>query len=101
VDARPRKISRFRGLSRWLFLALALSACASLANTPEQTLAYGRWTQCSRPSVTLQTVSVEGQITFLYANPVDRRDVVQCLSDAGHTGPPLPPPVGVGPRGGA
>jgi hypothetical protein len=87
-------------VSRWFYLALALGACATLANTPEQNLAYERWAQCSRPSVTLQWVSVDGQITFLYANPVDRRDVVQCLSDAGRIGPPLPPPVGVGPRGG-
>ena len=88
-------------VSRWFYLALALGACATLANTPEQNLAYERWPKCSRSSVTLQSVSIDGQITFFYANPVDGRDVAQCLSDAGRTGPPLPPPVGVGPRGGA
>ena len=85
----------------WSFyLALALGACATLANTPEQNLAYERWAHCSRPSVALQSVSVDGQIAFFYTNPVDTRDVAQCLSDASRTGPSLPPPVGVGPRGG-
>jgi hypothetical protein len=87
-------------VSRWFCLALALGACAALANTPKQNLAYDRWAQCSRPSVTLKSVSVEGQIGFLYTDPADRRDVVQCLSDAGHAGPPLPPPVGFQPVGG-
>ena len=86
---------------RWLCLALALGACAALANTPEQNLAYERWAQCSRSSVTLKSVSVDGQIGFHYTNPVDERDVIQCLSDAGRTGRPLPPPVGFQPKGGA
>jgi len=85
---------------RWFCLAFALGACATFANTPEQDLAYGRWARCSRPFVTLQSVSPAGQIEFLYTNPTDRRDVVQCLNDAGRIGPPLPPPVSVGPRGG-
>jgi hypothetical protein len=84
----------------WFCLALAVGACATLANTPEQNLAYERWAQCSGPSVTLDWVSVDGQIRFLYTTPVDQRDVVQCLSDAGRTGLPLPPPLGAGPRGG-
>ena len=90
-----------RTVSWWLWLALTLGACATLANTPQQNLAYGRWAQCSRPTVTLEGVSVDGQITFLYTNRVDQRDVVQCLSDAGGAGAPLPPPVSVAPRGGA
>ena len=85
---------------RWFCVALALSACATFANTPQQNLAYERWAQCSRPTVTLDSVSVDGQIRFLYANPVDRRDVAECLTEAARTGSPLPPPVGVGPRGG-
>jgi hypothetical protein len=89
-----------RTVSRWFCLAFALGACATLANTPEQNLAYERWAQCSRSTVTLDWVSVDGQIRFLYTSPVDRRDIVQCLSDAGRTGSPLPPPVGVAPRGG-
>jgi hypothetical protein len=87
-------------LSRWLCLAVALGACAVLENTPQQDLAYERWAQCARPLVTLERVSVDGQIRFLYTNPVDRRDVAQCLSDAGRAGPALPPPVGVAPVGG-
>jgi hypothetical protein len=88
-------------VSRWFCLALALGACAALANTPEQNLGYERWAKCSRPAVTLRGVSVDGQIGFLYTDPADQRDVVQCLSDAGRTGPPLPPPVGFQPKGGA
>jgi len=79
-------------VSPWFCLALALGACATLANTPEQSLAYERWARCSGPTVTLDWISVDGQIRFLYTNPADRRDVVQCLSEAGRTGPPLPPP---------
>lgn len=93
--------SWLRSRSRWFCLALALGGCSALANTPEQNLAYERWAQCTHPSVTLRWVSVDGQIGFLYTNPADGRDVVQCLNDAGRTGPPLPPPVGVTPRGGA
>ena len=85
---------------RWSCLALAFGACAAFANTPEQNLAYERWAQCSRPLVTLRSVSVDGQIGFLYTDPADGRDVVQCLSDAGRAGPPLPPPVGFRPVGG-
>ena len=88
-------------VSRWFCLALALGACATFANTLEQNLAYERWAQCSRSAVTLRSVSIDGQIGFLYTNPVDERDVVQCLNDAGRTGPPLPPPVGFQPKGGA
>ena len=84
----------------WLGLALAVGACATLANTPEQTLAYERWAHCSGPTVTLESISVDGQIRFFYTNPVDRRDVPQCVSEAGRTGPALPPAVGIGPRGG-
>jgi len=95
-----RPLRRLRALSRWFCLALALGACATFANTPQQNLAHERWAQCSHSLVTLDRVSVDGQIRFLYTNPVDRRDVVQCLSDAGRAGPPLPPPVGVAPVGG-
>jgi hypothetical protein len=95
-----RPLRRLRALSRWLCLALTLGACAAFANTPQQNLAYERWAQCSRGLVTLDRVSVDGQIRFFYTNPVDRRDVAQCLSDAGRAGPPLPPPVGVAPVGG-
>jgi hypothetical protein len=86
--------------NKWFCLALALGACATLANTPDQNLAYERWAQCSRPFVTLQWVSVDGQIGFLYTNPADGRDVVECLGDAGRAGPPLPRPVGFRPAGG-
>ena len=89
-----------RAVLGWFCLVFALGACATLANTPQQDLAYGRWAQCSRPFVTLMSVSVDGQIGFLYTNPTDQRDVVDCLRDAGRTGPPLPPPVGVRPPGG-
>jgi len=92
--------NRTAAVCRWFCLALGLGACAALANTPEQNLAYERWAQCPHPFVTLEWVSVDGQIGFLYTNPADRREVVQCLSDAGRAGPSLPPPVGFRPPGG-
>jgi hypothetical protein len=94
------KAARRSAVFRWFCLALVLGACATLANTPAQNLAYERWAQCSRPFVTLRWVSVDGQIGFLYTDSADQRDVVQCLSDASRTGSPLPPPVGVRPPGG-
>jgi hypothetical protein len=84
----------------WLGLVVAVGACATFANTPEQTVAYERWARCSGSTVTLESISVDGRIRFFYTNPVDRRDVTQCVSEAGRTGPALPPPVGIGPRGG-
>ena len=94
------ELSVTAAVSRWFCLALALGACATVANTPAQNLAYERWAQCSRPFVTLEWVSVDGRIRFFYTNPSDGPAVAQCLSDAGRAGPPLPSPVGVRPAGG-
>ena len=83
--------------ARWL--VLALGACAT-ANTPQQDLAYERWARCTSPYVTLQWVTVDGQIGFMFSSAADRRATVQCLTEAGRTGPPLPAPVAVRPPSG-
>jgi hypothetical protein len=80
-------------------LGLGLSACA-IGNTPAQNLAYERWAKCNSPYVQLERVSVDGQIAFMFSNPVSRQEVRRCLVEAGRGGVPLPEPVGLAPRGG-
>jgi hypothetical protein len=80
-------------------LALALGACAT-TNTPQQNLAYERWSKCAAAYVQLEQISVDGRITFQFSNSADRLQVVQCLAEAGRTGSPLPDPIAVRPPGG-
>ena len=79
--------------------ALFLGACA-ITNTPQQDLAYARWAKCNAPFVQLEWVGLDGRITFRFSTAGSRQEVLQCLADAGRTGPPLPEPVGVPPPGG-
>jgi len=79
--------------------ALFLVACA-IANTPQQNLAYARWAKCNAPYVSLERVDLDGRITFKISNEGSRQQVLQCLAEAGRTGPPLPEPVGVYPPSG-
>ena len=80
-------------------VALALVACAS-ANTPQQNLAYDRWTRCNAPYAQLERVDLDGRITFLTSNSSTREAVLQCLAEAGQAGPRLPEPLAVRPPGG-
>jgi hypothetical protein len=80
--------------------ALILSACARAADTPAQALAHERWTRCRAPFTELERVEVDGRITFMATGVAARRDVAQCLEDAGHGGPSLPAPHIVSPPGG-
>jgi hypothetical protein len=75
-------------------MALFLGACA-VANTPQQDLAYARWAQCDTPFAQLQWVDLDGRITFQFTNGSEREAILQCLSDAGRTGSPLPQAVSV------
>lgn len=84
---------------RLLAAVLALAGCA-LANTPQQDLAYERWAKCARPYASLERVDPDGRITFQYSDSAAGLDIVGCLAAAGRGGPPLPPPLGVRPRGG-
>ena len=77
-------------------LAISLGACA-FANTSQQELAYGRWAKCNAPYVHLERVDLDGRITLKFSSDGSRQEVVQCLAEAGRTGPPLPEPVGVRP----
>jgi hypothetical protein len=47
---------------RWLTLALAVTACASLKNTPAQDLAWERWTKCRHFDMTLQEIKADGTV---------------------------------------
>jgi len=105
--------------------ALFLGACA-ITNTPQQDLAYARWAKCNAPFVSLEWVDLDGRITFRFSTEGGRQEVLislewvdldgritfrfsteggrqavlQCLAEAGRTGPPLPEPVGVRPPSG-
>ena len=75
----------------WL---LAAGGCASLGNTPEQELAWSRWGAChSRASGTeLNTVQVDGRISFWYDTGGDRQGALDCLRQVAKDGPVLPEP---------
>jgi len=79
--------------------ALFLGACA-IANTPQQDLAYTRWAKCNVPFAQLQRVDLDGRITFQFTSAPERQEILQCLAEAGRTGPSLPEPVGIRPPGG-
>jgi len=79
--------------------ALFLGACA-ITNTPQQDQAYARWAKCNAPYVSLERVDVDGRITFKISNEGSRQETLQCLAEAGRTGPPLPEPVGIWPPSG-
>ena len=83
----------------WCGFALFLGACG-IANTPQQDLAYTRWAKCSAPYVSLERVDLDGRITFRFSTDGGRQAVLQCLAEAGRTGPPLPEPEGVRPPSG-
>jgi len=42
---------------------LLLGAC-TIANTPQQDVAYARWAKCNVPFVQLDRVDLDGRITF-------------------------------------
>jgi hypothetical protein len=84
------------GLSGFAFF---LGACA-IANTPQQDLAYARWAKCNAPYVQLDRVDLDGRIRFRFSNMGGEQAVLQCLAEAGRTGPPLPEAVGVPPPSG-
>jgi len=77
-----------------------LGACATIANTPQQDLAYARWAKCN-PSfpIVLERVDLDGRITFWLSNGRSQ-EVLQCLAAASRTGPLLPEPLGVCPPNG-
>ena len=80
-------------------LAVILGACA-LANTPQQEAAYARWAQCRSLTGELLRIDLDGRITFRSSTAGGRQEILQCLADAGRSGPLLPDPVAVGLPGG-
>jgi hypothetical protein len=99
LDQRGQLRRTLKAVVRSCGCALFLGACA-IANTPQQDLAYARWAKCNAPYVSLDRVDVDGRITFTFSSEGTRQEVLQCLAEAGRTGPPLPTPVGVPPPSG-
>jgi hypothetical protein len=94
-DMIPRR-GRGRSWGVSLGVAIAVSACAGVGNTPEQDLADARWRACAPPSslVQIDRVEANGRIWFSYFLESDRQAMVTCLGKAAPGGPSLPEPVG-------
>jgi hypothetical protein len=73
-------------------LSALISGCASLANTPEQDLAWSRWAICRTqvPGADVRRVQTDGRIFFWFSGPADAQGMVACLRQAGKDGPALP-----------
>jgi hypothetical protein len=76
-------------------LLLLAVGCASLANTPAQDVAWTRWGIChaQAPGTEIRNVQLDGRIRFWYVVPGDRQVMLDCLRQAGSTGPALPEPL--------
>ena len=83
-------------------VSLLATACASLANTPAQNVAWTRWSLCHAEVGTteIRTVQLDGRILFWYSGPGDKQAMLDCLRRAATAGPALPEPIGESlPRG--
>ena len=97
ADVMPRSV-RGRSWGIAVCVAMAVSACAGLRDSPEQELAYTRWSACEPPSglVDIDRVEPDGRIWFSYFVESERQKVITCLSKADQGGgPSLPTPVGI------
>jgi len=78
---------------------LVFAAC-TLANTPQQNLAYTRWAQCDSPSGHLERIDLDGRIVFRFTSPGGKQEILRCLEEANRAGPPLPARLALGLPGG-
>jgi hypothetical protein len=96
LDKRGTLLQMLKAVGGSCWVALVVGAC-TIANTPQQDLAYARWAKCdSSFPVMLERVDLDGRITF-WLSSARSHEVLQCLAEAGRTGPPLPEPLGVCP----
>ena len=86
---------KHRATCRWIMIlvAVAVVGCAGVQNTPEQDLAYARWSVCKAGSSLAQLDRVEpsGRIWFSYYLEIEKQSILACLAQ--QEGPPLPQPV--------
>ena len=96
LDQRGKLLRTSIAVAGLCWVAIFLGAC-TIANTPQQDLAYARWAKCdSSFPVVLERVDLDGRITF-WLSSARSQEVLQCLAEAGRAGPPLPEPLGVCP----
>jgi hypothetical protein len=96
LDQRGQLLRTLKAIVGSCGCALFLGACA-ITNTPQQDLAYARWAKCNSSfPVVLERVDLDGRITF-WLSSGRSQEVLQCLAEAGRTGPLLPEPLGVCP----
>jgi len=91
------------GLRRALVAALLAAAviagivagCEYFRDSPEQTLANGRWKECAAElrDVKLDRVDTDGRIRFTYVAGNERDRVLACLRAPDESGRPLPEAV--------
>ena len=72
-----------------------VAGCEYFRDSPEQTLAKGRWKECAAElrDVKLDRVDTDGRIRFTYVAGNERDRVLACLSAAGAGGTALPEPI--------
>ncbi len=78
---RQRRGLSARRILVWSSLSVPLLAvgCASLPNTPAQDLAWERWRKCGGvAAVRIEEVRPNGQISYWYKGPADRRAFDEC-----------------------
>jgi len=78
-----------------------VAGCEYFRDSPEQTLAKGRWKECAAElrDVKLDRVDTDGRIRFTYVSGNERDRVLACLRAAGESGEPLPEAVASPPGG--
>ena len=94
---RYADMSRDSAFRRWLastsiVLALLMTDCAALKNTPAQDEAWSRWAACRSQVIgpEIRLVQLDGRISFWSDGVDDGRSMLDCLARAGKNGPALP-----------
>lgn len=91
---RPRRaVAAILGAAA--LVSVVVAACEYFRDSPEQTLANRRWTECASGlrDVKLDRVDVDGRIRFTYTGMNERDAVLACLRAAGEAGLRLPEAV--------
>jgi hypothetical protein len=93
---------------RWLastsiIVALLMTNCSAVKNTPAQDEAWSRWEACRSQvaGVDIRNVQLDGRIVFWSNGAFQGRSMLDCLARAGKNGPALPEAIFATRPGGA
>jgi len=100
----PRDCAFRRSLAATsILVALLMTNCSALKNTPAQDEALSRWAVCRSQVIgpEIRIVQLDGRIIFWSSGTYDGRSMLDCLARAGKEGPALPEAIyEIRPRGG-